>query len=682
MPNAPELMDAAFARLAEKPGMEVRESQLQLARLISDCINMGCHGAFEAPTGLGKSFAGLVPAIAHALASEKRIVIATFTNVLTEQYWRKDLPFALSLFDDRPSTQLLLGRQRFACLAQVAGVDPQLGEQLQQSGGLGIESEFRGKTKMKQKEFAQLWKQVSAPPTCPARACEFYDKCFYYEARRRSANASLVITNQSVVIQDALLKATTGGEANMLGDYDYLIVDEAHDFHSAAQGGLEFEISESVLRQQASMAMRIFESCRALAMAAEWEPHWRRVLELVMDTFSYATTTIGDLHRDYQGRALVAAMPPELYDALKQMHLPAGETRVEQVTSSLAANLKRFLRAAEKILGPANPGAKRGEQVEVERQVHNYRGYLDDFAGRCELFMAPAGTAISYVGGSSRSPILRNDLVELGPTLSELIWQKVPTTCMSATLAVDHSFEFIGDTIGFRPEVTEILPSPFDFPSSMSAYVPEKGRIPDPTAARQGDFEAEYFTAIAAEIQTIIELVGGRTLCLFHSRREMEAVAERVTLPEWLPVFTQASGAVSTIGDKFKKDPHASLFGLRSFWTGFDAPGDTLSCVIVVRIPFEVPIEPLQIARQAWMGLNQRDSFQEWTIPSAKMLMRQGIGRLIRKDGDRGLVALLDPRLTLKPYGESFLENLPDGVRSFSEAADAVGHVGFSFLEA
>lgn len=681
MATVPELIETAFARLAAMPGMEIRESQLQLARLIGDAIAMGCHSAFEAPTGLGKSFAGLVPAIAHALVNEKRIVIATYTNVLTEQYWRKDLPFALSLFDERPSTQLLIGRQRFACLAEVEKMDRAMFDHLSNSGGLGIESEFRSETKMKQKEFATLWKQVATPAACPGRACPHHEPCFYYKARRKAAEAQIVITNQSVVVQDALLKGVTGGDANMLGTYDYLIIDEAHDFHSAAQNGLEFEISENKFRLNATLAQKIHDECAGLARAAGWDVHWRNALELVMDTFGYGTQTIADLHRDLNGRAIAAAMPIALFEGLSQHHVPASETRIESLTNAIGTNLARYLRAVEKITGPANQSSEVRHKEEVARQIKNYVGYLEDFQRGCQLFLTPEETAISYVGGSSRNPILRTDIVELGPTLTELLWKTVPTTCMSATLAVDGGFEFLEKTIGFHPELTEVLPSPFDFASSMSLYVPAKGKIVDPTAARQGDYEAEYFDQIARDIQQIIELMQGRTLCLFHSRREMEAVAERISLPEDLPIYLQSAGSVASIGERFKRKPHASLFGLRSFWTGFDAPGETLSCVIVVRIPFEVPVEPLQIARQTWMALNQRDSFQEWTIPSAKMLVRQGVGRLIRKDGDRGLVALLDPRINTKNYGEAFLENMPAGVRSYSDPVEAVAHLAFPFLE-
>lgn len=660
--------------------MEVRDSQIQLAKLIQDSIAAGTHAAFEAPTGLGKSFAALVPAIAAALKGGKRIVLATYTNILTEQYWRKDLPYALVLFDDKPSTQLLIGRTRYACLAEVENMNPNLFSSLAQSKGLGIESEFRSETKMPSRDFSALWRQVATPSACPGRACPHYQPCFYYKARRAAAEASLVITNHSVVIQDARLKEVTGGEASMLGDYDYLILDEAHDFHSAAQNGLEFEMSEARFRQHGALAMRVFEELLGLARTAGWDSHWRKTLDLVLDTFGYGTQTIQDLYRDHNGRAVAAAMPPELHESLKNLHLPESETRVQSLADAISANLGRFLFAARKIVGPQNSAAPDSQRADADAYVRNYLGYLEDFQRGCELFLYPAGTAVSYVGGSQRDPILRTDIVDLAPVLQDLLWTSMPTTCMSATLALDGDFTFLRKSIGFQPEFEEILPTPFDFPRSMTVYVPRAGKILDPTIARQQDIEAEYYGQIAAELSEVIELLGGRTLALFHSRREMEGVLDRMRLPDSLPILHQGAGSVASIGERFKKKHNASLFALRSFWTGFDAPGETLSCVAVVRIPFEVPVEPLQIARQAWMALNGQDGFQEWTIPTAKMLVRQGVGRLIRKVGDTGMIALLDPRIRTKPYGESFLENLPPGVNQYDDAADAIGALGLDFV--
>jgi len=190
-----------------------------------------------------------------------------------------------------------------------------------------------------------------------------------------------------------------------------------------------------------------------------------------------------------------------------------------------------------------------------------------------------------------------------------------------------------------------------------------------------------YFGAVAAELSKIIEAVGGRTLALFHSRREMEAVHERIALSPDLPIYMQRGGSAGWVGERFKKETNASLFALRSFWTGFDAPGETLSCVALVRVPFEVPIDPPQVARMAWLQTQGLDPFATYSLPNAKMLIRQGAGRLIRRSSDRGVIALLDPRVRTKNYGEQILENMPQGMRVYGDIEEAVASVGLERME-
>jgi ATP-dependent DNA helicase DinG len=259
-----------------------------------------------------------------------------------------------------------------------------------------------------------------------------------------------------------------------------------------------------------------------------------------------------------------------------------------------------------------------------------------------------------------------------------MIWNRQPYAVISATLALDGTFDFFRRTTGVDPHFQEVLPSPFDFEHQAALYLPEADRIPDPATARKEGREDDYFNALAREIRMIIEACDGRTLVLFHSRREMEEVRQRIVISPDYPILMQLKFGAGAIGEKFVSDTHSTLFALRSFWTGFDAPGETLSCVVVVRVPFEVPIDPPQIARLAWMQTLGLDAFKEHTLPLAKMMMRQGAGRLIRRAEDRGIIALLDPRLRSKRYGEEILANLPPEMRSFTDIRDAVGWIGLT----
>jgi len=214
------------------------------------------------------------------------------------------------------------------------------------------------------------------------------------------------------------------------------------------------------------------------------------------------------------------------------------------------------------------------------------------------------------------------------------LWSKTSYACLSATLALDGSFDFFRRTTGAEPKFEEILPSPFDFGSQAAIYLPNPKSIPDPTIARREGNEDGYWNAVARELSKIIVACEGRTLALFHSRKEMEGVFQYMRVPPEYPIYAQLRFGAANVGERFKTNVESSLFALRSYWTGFDAPGETLSCVVLVRVPFEVPVDPPQIARLAYLQTQGRDAFGEHTLPMAKMLMRQGAGRLIRQAED------------------------------------------------
>ncbi|RMG25520.1 MAG: hypothetical protein D6724_03880, partial [Armatimonadetes bacterium] len=206
-------------------------------------------------------------------------------------------------------------------------------------------------------------------------------------------------------------------------------------------------------------------------------------------------------------------------------------------------------------------------------------------------------------------------------------------------------------------------------------YVPSLDAIPDPSTSRDEDSAPLYYEAVAEQVERILQTVGGRSLVLFHSRKEMEAVYRIVEERTSLPILMQQSSDAREVGERFRREIHASLFAVRSFWTGFDAPGETLSCVVLVRIPFEVPVDPGQVVRHAWLRSQGRDPFWEYTLPLAKMMVRQGAGRLLRTESDRGVICLLDPRVRTRFYGRQLIENLPP-MPVFERIEDAVAFVG------
>jgi len=677
------LIEQAFARLAEHPGFVERPDQRQLSLLISDLIDDKSTGAIEAPTGLGKSLAALVPAIAHAIATGKRTVIATYTNVLAEQYWRKDLPLAMSLFDEEQTngvrTAFQIGRQRYACLVAMEEHAPDLVRPFMALGELGIETEFRAAIPLPQRQLSPIWQKIAAPPVCSGRLCPAYDDCFYYKGRKLAEKGHVVITNHSVVIQDALLARASDDGKGLLGEFDFLILDEAHDFPQAALNGLEFELSGPKLGMLLGISTRLEHSLLGLARQAGEDRLWQSTCSEFRDGIEQCQKALISYSLDLGQPGILTMTPADVLEhpQVKLNKAKGGVEAAKAVASEVSRETAEFARAVSNRLDSWRMILGTGEQIKAAQEsVRPYLQYIRELGEGALRLFEPQGVAVSYAGRTGADAMLRQDLIGLAGPLQELVWSRNPYVCLSATLATDGNFDFFRRATGAEPAYEEILPSPFDFRSNAALYVPKPGRIPDPTIARREGTEELYHQAVAHELSEIIRACGGRTLALFHSRKEMEGVIKYIDLPPELPVMLQAKTGVGTIGERFKANVSTSLFALRSFWTGFDAPGETLSCVVLVRVPFEVPFDPPQIARLAWMQTQGLDAFGGHTLALAKMMMRQGAGRLIRTAEDRGVVVLLDPRLRTKRYGEEILSNLPSEMRQFDDIYDAVGWIG------
>jgi ATP-dependent DNA helicase DinG len=670
------LIEAAFRALSKKPGFVDRPDQKHLALLIGDCIAEGATGVFEAPTGLGKSLAALIPAIAHAIDSGKRTVIATYTNVLAEQYWKNDLPLALSLFEgEEPSTEFLIGRQRYACIANIEQNAPQLIKPFVYRADKGVESELRQLVSKRGSDMSRLWEDISAPPVCAARLCDRYDRCFYYRARRSAERAEIVITNHSVVLQDAILRYATDDEMSLFGNIDFVILDEAHDFPQAAQSAFEFELSEERLGVVIGVVNKAEESILEIAAEADSLVGWTEACEKFRTALTACAKSLHDYGLELRKPGILVAAPDEVRQHPQVVAMSTQDLfdKARSIANEVADSVDDFIEVIGRMIEKWD---ERRLADSASETLRNYEYFIREFGAGSRALFSPTGVSVSYSQVSKETSKLRYDTIGLAEPLSSTIWERFPTVSMSATLAIDKEFGFYKELTGCVPAFQEILPSPFDFRSQAALYLPKQGTIPDPTTARKQGTESEYFDAVAREVGKIITALHGRTLVLFHSRREMDEVRDRVETPDELPIYVQGRYGVATVGEKFKAETHASLFALRSFWTGFDAPGDTLSCVVLVRVPFEVPVDPPQVARQAWMESKGQNPFMSYSLPLAKMLMRQGAGRLIRSQTDRGIIAVLDTRLTTKRYGQEILDNLPEGMKAFHDIYDAIAHVG------
>lgn len=675
-------IEEAYARLEAHQGFSRREAQVQLSLILSDLIDASKSGMIEAPTGLGKSIALLLAALIQSQRRQGKVVIATYTNMLAEQYWFKDLQIALELLPDfdRTRVQFLIGRQRYVCRAALIESVPAHAEVFDDSCELGTDNEWRRYAQSQGKKPLPQWSQISVPPVCPARACPHYDSCYYYAARRRAEDASVVITNHSVVIQHMLMRQSSESNDGLLGKVDFIILDEGHDFLQAAQNGLEYEISLGALQTLQAVATRLEKMLEIVAKRMGDEERYHAInatFKKKLESFERSLTMLATAS-DSSGVIRIA--PSDLGDhpAVKRIAAPDQGVAVNAFVAEFMAALGELLTETRLYTMRWNEIAPEAVRPVMET-VRSYMGYLDTFALGASHMIEPEGASITFMGSDVTRPRLRMDTLDLSEPLERLLWSETPTALVSATLAIDARFEFFHRALGLKPDIEEVLPSPFDFASQAALYMPPMGRIPDPSSARDPDLQKTYFFAVAQELTRLLRAVGGRTLALFHSRKEMEGVA--AFMPRDLPfrIYVQPPSASGHQGERFRKDETSCLFGLRTFWTGFDAPGPTLSHVALVRIPFEVPIEPTSIARAVHLQSQGLDPFAEWTLANAKLLIRQGFGRLIRRTDDRGIVSILDPRVRTKPYGEAIIENLPTNVRQFDDFVEAMAWVGLDF---
>lgn len=679
----------AFDRLAEREGFVERQDQRQLALLVADCLNEGAPGLFEAPTGLGKSLAALIPAIAIALESGKRTVVATYTNVLAEQYWNQDLPLALSLFDRAPRCQYLVGRQQYACVVALQDKLPSAMRAMLKEAERGTEPEFRRLSGLPPREARRVWPEVTTPPVCPARLCPRYSDCFYYSARRAAEKAEIVLTNHAMVMQDAILRRASEGDLGLLGEVDAILLDEAHDFPQAALSALDFELSPHSLSVISGLSVRLEQ---ALASEAdrngdtlEWV-HAAETLRLKLAEQSEALEKFGrTLHRG----SVLAAAPDEVWQSpgIQASALLGPDSPAQHISAEVAQAVGGYTHQVRRILRAWDGGedTEEGEPELAEsiggaaaETAHNYLMYLGEYAHGCRHLLEPQGVSVAYAEANEAGAALRSQAVDLVEPLREMLWEQTPYVGLSATLALDGDFSHFKRVTGAEPRFEEVLASPFDYATQAALYLPKSGAIPDPSLARKEGNEEAYYAALARELTALIRVLGGRTLALFHSRREMEAVYGLMEPVPDLPLYIQSRSGAASVGERFKAEVRSSLFALRSFWTGFDAPGETLSAVAIVRVPFEVPVDPPQIARNAYLASQGLDGFRAHSLPNAKMLLRQGVGRLIRRAEDRGVIAILDPRLRTKRYGEEILANLPSGMRTFDDVGDAAAWVGLA----
>ena len=618
---------------------EFRDGQIKMAEACLRAFEERRHLIVEAGTGTGKTLAYLVPAIAFALAEKKRVVISTGTKNLQEQLMEKDIPFLQKVLPKKFKAAYMKGRANYVCLHKVKRA-----EHTPILSGLDDVDYFdtvrhwsRESTTGDRAELVDLpenlsfWRFIDArSESCVGQKCPEFEPCYVTRMRQRADEADIVIVNHHLFFADLALRGDQG-YGRVMPDYAAVVFDEAHLIEDIAADYFGAQISnyqvDELIKDVGNLSLTDVNTNREL-------------IKITGRVVGFADRFFGGFQfaRGDEGRFPI---PP---DAFKRD--VRGQTEVTALGDSFIALDKSLER-----LETALDAITKDQNADIENLVRRARQIRFDLDFIC------AGSDKKFVywlEKRGRGAFLRASPIDVSGLLEDKLFEKTETVVLtSATLSTNNSFNFVKERLGLDAEQTDdfIAPSSFDYQKQAILYLPQ--RMPEPRAP-------EFNDAAASEIVKLLEITQGRAFVLATSNASMRALYERVAAQVDFPCFVQGTTSKTGILDRFRKTSNAVLFATASFWQGVDVRGEQLSCVIIDKLPFAVPTDPIVAARQRFIDAERPGkSFAEYSVPQAVIALKQGVGRLIRSTSDRGVLAILDPRLTTKGYGKMFLDSLP-----------------------
>jgi ATP-dependent DNA helicase DinG len=640
-----------------------------MAQAVEQALEEKRHLIVEAGTGTGKTLAYLMPVI----RSGKRVIISTGTKNLQEQLFYKDIPFLeQALFEEadsggaganrRLSVCYMKGRNNYLCRNKLYELtdQPVLSglEEIEQYRAIAAWEKTTSTGDRAElaelPEASALWHKLDArSDACIGQKCSEYERCFVTEMRRRGMESDIIIVNHHLFFADLAIKLQADGapDAGILPEAAAVIFDEAHELEDVA--GNYFGISVSNLRVE------------DLARDVEGSLQHHRMLSAGI------SGALGSLRE--RSQFFFSLLPPGegrfAFETRREFLEENGDEflALNHALTRLAGELEglpqkpeeifNFVRRAQELqvqLGFAMESDDRNTVFWIER-----RGGRANSPQRQPSTSLRAGSVTEKNGETSQSfrggrqnVFLQATPIDVGPILRECLWSKLDCAVLtSATLAVGGSFEYIRQRLGLEHVRESVLPSHFDYQNQALFYVP-----PDLPDAR-----TPQFTALAAErIRQLLKITRGRAFVLFTSYAQMNDVYQRLLGELEFPMLRQGDAPKSALLEEFRLTPNAVLFATSSFWQGVDVQGEQLSCVIIDRLPFAVPSDPVVAARVKAIDAEGGNAFFQYQVPAAVITLKQGFGRLIRSLHDRGLLVLLDNRILKKQYGRVFIESLPN----------------------
>lgn len=619
------------------PAFEPRDGQAEMATRVATAFETGGILLAEAGTGTGKTLAYLVPAI----LSRQRVLISTGTKNLQEQIFFKDIPALREALDVPFTATYMKGRANYLCLHRL----DQLSEGHSAASHdvfLPMVQEWSARTDTGDRaeledlpEDLPFWHDVSAAAdTCVGSECPRYDDCFVTRMRRRAAESDLVVVNHHLLCADAAVRQSAYGE--VIPACGHAVVDEAHQLEDIATQYFGFSVSNYRLEDYARDVERFAAGAPLPSESTRTELD--RIVEKLRD---YARAFFSDLafaHRTsdrIRGEERVRATDASLIDARDAAAHLAGALDLAEATLAL--------------LKPPAPDTEAEESTYDAAALARRAGELRD-----EMrFLLRAGDPdyVFFVEFRGKGIFLRAAPIDVSSIVRDRLFDRMRTTVLtSATLTVDGHFDYIRARLGVQTADTIQLPSEFDFSSQAILYLPS--RMPDPRSP-------EFAPAAGRQVIEILRRTKGRAFVLFTSYATLRSVQAIAEMALDFPIFVQGTAPRSQLLTQFRQTPHSVLFATSSFWQGVDVAGDALSCVIIDKIPFASPGDPVTAARIEALRARGAEPFNDYQVPLAVLALLQGLGRLIRHRRDRGVLAILDPRLRTKGYGRRFIASMP-----------------------
>jgi ATP-dependent DNA helicase DinG len=632
------------------PAYEFRRGQLQMAQAVEQALEEKRHLIVEAGTGTGKTLAYLVPVI----RSGKRVIISTGTKNLQEQLFYKDVPFleqalyGLPASGSRLSVCYMKGRNNYLCRKKLYELrnEPVLSglEEIEQYRAIAAWEKTTGTGDRAElaelPEASMLWHKLDArADACIGQKCSEWERCFITEMRRKAMESDIIIVNHHLFFADLAIKLQAEGvaDAGILPEAAAVVFDEAHELEDVA--GNYFGISVSNLRME--------ELTRDVENSLQHHKMMSASLSGALGSLRERSQFFFSLLPPGEGRFA--------FEARREFLEENGDEFValNQALTRLAGELEGLPQKPEEVFN----FVRRAQEIQVqlgfamESEDRNTVFWIERRGGRFGS-RGGAGKAGETSGRGRQNVFLQATPIDVGPILGECLWSKLECAVLtSATLAVGGGFEYIRQRLGMVHAREAVLPSHFDYESQALLYVPPD--LPDPRTPQ--------FSVRAAErIRQLLEITRGRAFVLFTSYAQMNDIYQRLLGEVQFPILRQGDAPKSALLEEFRLTPNAVLFATSSFWQGVDVQGEQLSCVIIDRLPFAVPSDPVVAARVKAIDADGGNAFFQYQVPAAVITLKQGFGRLIRSLHDRGLLVLLDNRILKKQYGRVFIESLPN----------------------